>query len=140
MRKTYRGSCHCGALRFEADIDLGEGIRKCNCTFCRKLGYQKALVGYEALRIVKGADLARDYQPKPSAWPDGDINHYMCPNCGAHTFSRGYLEKEMGGNFWAVNVACLDDASEDELEAAPTIYEDGIRDRQDRPPLVTAYL
>ena len=30
----------------------------------------------------------------------------------------------MGGNFWAVNVACLDD-DEEELGAAPIVYEDG---------------
>lgn len=140
MRKTYHGSCHCGALRFEADIDLAEGIRKCNCTFCRKVGYQKSLVAYEGLRVVEGQDAMRDYQATPSYWPAGDINHYMCPDCGTHTFSRGYLEKEMGGNFWAVNVACLDDATEEELDSAPKIYEDGIRDRQDRVPAITGYL
>lgn len=46
----------------------------------------------------------------------------------------------MGGNFWAVNVACLDDATEEELAAAPVIYEDGKHDRQMEAPAITSYL
>ena len=97
------------------------------------------LTGYDALRITKGKEAMRDYKAVPSNWPEGDINHYMCPHCGAHTFSRGYLDF-MGGNFWAVNVACLDDATEEELGAAPIVYEDGKHDRQLEPPAITSYL
>jgi len=37
MKKTYHGSCHCGAVRFECELDLAEDTSKCNCSIYTKM-------------------------------------------------------------------------------------------------------
>jgi hypothetical protein len=125
--KTYHGSCHCGAVRFEADIDLAAGTIKCNCTICTKMRFWAAQVSSSAFRLLDGAGQLGEYRYHLER--DG---HFFCKRCGIHTFSTG--ESPRLGSFHAVVLACLDDLPVDELVAAPVTYLDGRNDNWTTPP------
>lgn len=133
MKKTYRGSCHCGTVRFEAYADLAEGTVKCNCSYCAKTRNWLVAVKGDAFRLLAGEDDLSMYQ-----FGSKTIHHRFCKRCGLHPFSHG---KPAGGDtFYAVNVACLDDVEVAELVEAPVIVVNGRNDDFKNPPPETRHL
>jgi len=131
MLKTYQGSCHCGAVRFEADIDLAQGTGKCNCSICTKTRNWAALIKPEAFRLLSGADALSDYR-----FASKQGQHLFCKHCGVRVYGTGDHPK-VGGRMYAVAIATLDDVDADELAAAPVKYIDGRNDRFDQAPTDT---
>jgi len=132
--KTYTGSCHCGAVRYEADLDLAAGSNRCNCTLCFKARAWFSFVkGAEHFRLLQGADALSEYRWQPPERPAPFLTYAFCRHCGIRLFARGELP-QMGGTFHALHIPTLDDATVDELAASPLHYVDGRNGNFQEPP------
>lgn len=115
---TWPGSCHCGAVRFEVDVDLSQGTHQCNCTWCTKMGWWSVIVRPQAFRVLQGAEL---FEPRDPAVLGV---RRRCPTCGITTFGEGDIP-EIGGAFVGINLRCLDGV---DLDGVPVRYLDGLHD------------
>jgi hypothetical protein len=133
MQRTYTGSCHCSAVRYEADIDLSQGTFKCNCSICTKARVWLTTIKPDAFRLLAGNDDLTEYQ-----FNTKNIHHLFCKHCGVRSF--GWGENSERDKFYAIYVTCLDNVDIDELVSAPITYIDGRHDNWQSPPTETRYL
>jgi len=133
MKNTYRGSCHCGTVRYEADIDFSQGTARCNCSICFKSQTWMAFVPPDALRLLSGEQSLHDYQ-----FGRKRIHHLFCAQCGVRPFSRARDDQD--NEFYAIRITSLDDVDPQVLIDAPVKYFDMRHDDFKSPPAETRHL
>ena len=133
MKKTYTGGCHCGAVRYEADMDLTQGTLRCNCSMCGKIRAWLIGISSSDFRLLKGQESLTDYQ-----FNRHNIHHMFCKTCGVKSFGRG--SGPDGKAMVAVMVSTVDNIPDAELAALPIMYVDGRNDNFRAPPAETRHL
>ena len=126
MLKTYRGMCHCGAVQFEAELDLAQSSYRCNCSICRRTRFWPAIARAEGFRLLAGEPALTEYR-----FNTQKNVHYFCRHCGVRAFGVG--NDTPIGKMVGVNLGCLEDVSDEELSAVPVTFIDGRHDRFEPP-------
>ena len=106
---AYRGSCHCGAVRFEVDAPERVACLDCNCSICTQRGYLHLIVPSSRFRLLQGEAQLATYM-----FGTGVAKHYFCRTCGIKPF---YVPRSNPDGI-DVNVRCLDPMPRD-LDVQP---------------------
>ena len=98
--QSYRGSCQCEAIAFEANLDLDHTM-VCNCSRCQRLGWVMAFAPRAQFTLSKGEGATSEY-----LFNKEKIRHQFCRTCGIETFA--FAPAPDGTPMVAVNVNCLE--------------------------------
>jgi hypothetical protein len=97
---VYKGSCHCGAVAFEAEGELKQ-VMECNCSICSRKGSLLWFIPRDKFRLLTPEDKLTTYTFNKHV-----INHRFCSTCGIHPFAEGIDPK--GNRMAAINARCLE--------------------------------
>jgi len=108
MLENREGGCHCGRVRFRAQVDL-DLLSQCNCTVCTKKGILHLPVAPENFELLRGKNSLTTY-----SFGTGEAQHTFCSHCGMHAF---YVPRSQPDSI-TVNARCLDDIDGPSLKPA----------------------
>jgi len=104
--KKYEGSCHCGAVKFSASIEVGDSYI-CDCSICSRKGSIMNRVVSGDFQIIDGEGSLKTYKFNTQVG-----THYFCGNCGIHTFHN----PRSAPDIWSVNVRCIQEIDPNSLQ------------------------
>jgi hypothetical protein len=93
------GGCHCGAVRFEAEIPPRCDVHICNCSICRMCGFEHLIVPASAFRLISGRKELREYQ-----FESKTARHLFCSKCGLKSF---YVPRSNPDGY-SLNIRCME--------------------------------
>ena len=96
------GGCHCGAVRFEAEVPRQVTVLDCNCSICSKTGYRHLIVPHEDFTLLQGERALTSYR-----FGTGAADHLFCRLCGVKSFYQPRSHPDA----WSINFNALDDSS-----------------------------
>lgn len=95
----YRGSCHCGAVKFTVEAADQLDLDLCNCSICSQSGFLHLIVPRSDFKLLAGEKVLQTYR-----FNTGVARHTFCSVCGIKPF---YIPRSNPDGV-DVNARCLD--------------------------------
>jgi hypothetical protein len=106
-RSWKQGGCHCGAVRWEADVDDDIVVDACNCSICSMTGFVHLIVPQSRFRLLSGEEAISTY-----TFNTGVAKHLFCKRCGVKSF---YVPRSNPDGY-SLNLNCMDKAQFTSIE------------------------
>jgi hypothetical protein len=103
----YHGSCHCGKVAFDVELQLDSAV-SCNCSICSRRGSLLAFAPRADLTLSTPDENLATYTFNKHV-----IKHRFCKTCGILPFGEGTDPK--GVATVAVNIRCLENLDLDKV-------------------------
>jgi hypothetical protein len=88
------GGCHCGAVRFAAEVPEAVELLDCNCSICALTGFLHLIVPHGDFQLLSGEEALTSYR-----FGTGAAIHLFCRVCGVKSFYQPRSHPEA----WSVN-------------------------------------
>lgn len=112
--RRHRGSCHCGAVRFEIETDFPE-LTTCDCSICRRKNALMVKVHESKFSLLAGEGALTEYR-----FHSGTARHFFCRTCGIYPFHR----KRITPDYLGINVFCLEGFDPGGIPVRQTVGKD----------------
>lgn len=111
MTTAWRqGGCHCGAVRWEAELADEIVVDECNCSICAMVGFLHVIVPKARFRLLKGDEALSEYR-----FNTGAARHWFCKVCGVKSF---YVPRSNPDGY-SLNLRCMERAQFAKIEIRP---------------------
>jgi hypothetical protein len=104
----YHGSCHCGKVAFDVEMQL-DGAISCNCSICSRRGSILAFVPRANLTLLTPEENLETYTFNKHV-----IRHRFCKTCGILPFGEG--TDAQGNKGAAINLRCVENIDLEKIQ------------------------
>lgn len=97
---TIHGGCHCGAVRYRAEVLEPISAKRCNCSICAACGFVHVIVPARDFTLLSEPDAISEYR-----FNTGVARHLFCKHCGI----KPYYVPRSNPDGYSLNLNCIDE-------------------------------